>query len=167
MTRPSVHAFDPRTDLWLERVVDVAPALVWRAWTTPALLKQWFTPAPWSTDEVEIELRPGGLFRTVMRSPDGERFPHTACVLEAVDGRRLVWTTLLAPGFRPAVPDASPSGTLTFTAIISIEPEGAGTRYTAHVMHADEPARARHETMGFHDGWSAAFDQLVALARTL
>ena len=50
---------DPKTDLVLERVVDVAPELVWKAWTTPEYLKQWFTPAPWKTVGCEIDLRPG------------------------------------------------------------------------------------------------------------
>src|SRR5437764_299688 len=46
---------DPRTDLVLERVVDVAPELVWKAWTTPEYLKQWFTPAPWKSVGCEID----------------------------------------------------------------------------------------------------------------
>src|SRR4051812_21279144 len=46
---------DPKTDLVLERVVDVAPELVWKAWTTPDDLKRWFTPAPWKTVDCEID----------------------------------------------------------------------------------------------------------------
>jgi uncharacterized protein YndB with AHSA1/START domain len=56
---------DPRLDLVLERVVDVAPELVWAAWTVPAHVKKWFTPAPWKTVDCEIDLRPGGIFRTL------------------------------------------------------------------------------------------------------
>jgi uncharacterized protein YndB with AHSA1/START domain len=41
---------DPRLDLLLERVVDVPPELVWRAWTVPEHVKKWFTPAPWVTE---------------------------------------------------------------------------------------------------------------------
>ena len=52
---------DPRLDLLLERVVDVPPDLVWTAWTVPAHVKKWFTPAPWKTVECEIDLRPGGM----------------------------------------------------------------------------------------------------------
>jgi uncharacterized protein YndB with AHSA1/START domain len=68
---PLIHQPDPQLDLIFERIVDVAPALVWAAWTTPEHLKHWFTPAPWKTIDCEIDLRPGGLFRTVMCSPEG------------------------------------------------------------------------------------------------
>jgi uncharacterized protein YndB with AHSA1/START domain len=66
---------DPRLDLLLQRVVDVPPELVWAAWTKPEHVKKWFTPAPWTTVDCEIDLRPGGIFRTVMRSPEGQEFP--------------------------------------------------------------------------------------------
>ena len=63
---------DPRLDLIPERVVDVAPELVWAACTVPEHVKKWFTPVPWKTVDCEIDLRPGGIFRTVMRSPEGQ-----------------------------------------------------------------------------------------------
>lgn len=155
---------DPTLDLVLERTVDVAPELVWRAWTEPKLLAQWFTPAPWSTVSVDLDLRPGGTFTTVMRSPEGEEFPNPGCVLHVEEGRRLVFTSGLAAGFRPAVSDGSG---FAMTAIVDIAPDGAGTRYTATALHADPESRKTHEQMGFHEGWGAALDQLVALAKTL
>jgi uncharacterized protein YndB with AHSA1/START domain len=158
MIRPS-HAPDPELDLVLERVIDVPPALVWKAWTEPEHLKKWFCPAPWSVSDCEIDLRPGGAFNTVMRSPEGEEFPNLGCVLEVVEGERLVFTDTLLPGYRPA-PEPF------FTAIVTIEPHGSGTRYVARALHRDAEGRTKHEEMGFHDGWGAALDQLVALAKT-
>ena len=145
---------DPELDLVLERVVDVPPELVWEAWTTPEHLKEWFVPRPWSIADCTLDLRPGGVFRTVMRSPDGEEFPNEGCYLEIAPGRRLVWTDTLGPGYRPT---AEPF----FTAVISMEPEGDGTRYKAVAIHGSAETRTRHEEMGFHDGWSTVLDQLA------
>ena len=113
---------DPKLDLVLERVVEVPPELVWAAWTQPEHLKVWFTPAPWRTTHCEIDLRPGGIFRTVMEGPAGERFDGTGCYLEVVPNRRLVWTSVLLPHWRPA----PPGGELPFTGVIDLEPAGTG-----------------------------------------
>ncbi|WP_435005195.1 SRPBCC family protein [Tundrisphaera lichenicola] len=155
---------DPKTDLVLERIVDVLPELVWKAWTTPEHLKKWFTPKPWKTVHCEIDLKPGGKFHTVMESPEGQQFPNTGCYLEVVPGRKLIWTGALLPGYRPA--KLSADVPFVFTAIIEIEPHGSGTKYTATVFHTTEEERSKHEAMGFHNGWGAALDQLVALAKS-
>jgi uncharacterized protein YndB with AHSA1/START domain len=162
MTELSAINVDPTTDLVLDRFVDVSPAAVWDAWTIPEQLVQWFTPAPWSTVKVEVDLRPGGRMHTVMASPEGEQFPSTGCYLEVVDGRRLVWTSALGPGYRP-VP--VPEGEFHMTAIIDIVAEGSGTRYTATALHDTEAARRQHEEMGFHDGWGAALDQMIEMIK--
>ena len=154
---------DPKLDLVLERRIDVPPALVWEAWTKPEHVRHWFVPKPWSLSDCEIDLRPGGAFRTVMRSPEGEDFPYTGCYLEVTPSERLVWTNVLLPGYRPSGHSDGP----LFTVYVTIEPEGAGTHYVATVLHRDEESRVKHEAMGFHHGWGAALDQLVALAKTM
>lgn len=164
--RPEIN---PKLDLVLERVVDVPVEMVWRAWTSPEHIKQWFTPKPWQTVECRIDLRPGGIFRTVMRSPEGEEFPGDGCFLEVVPNRRLVWTSALGPGFRPTAVVPTPNhecGELMFTAYILMEPAGpARTKYTAIAMHPDESAAKRHDAMGFKDGWGKALDQLVEVMK--
>lgn len=162
MTTPAI---DPKTDLVLERVVDVRPALVWRAWTEPAHLKKWFTPRPWETVECRIDLRPGGEFFTQMRSPEGENMEGgSGCYLEVEKERRLVWTSALGPGYRPSVVRVHD---LFFTAHILMEPQGKGTKYTAIAMHPDAASAKRHAEMGFQDGWGAALDQLVEYMKTI
>ena len=151
---------DPKLDLVLQRDVDVSPALVWAAWTKPEHLSQWFTPRPWIVSACEIDLRPGGIFSTTMRSPEGKDFPNVGCYLEIVPNERLVWTDALLPGYRP-------SENPFMTAIITLEPHGTGTRYTAIARHRDEASLKKHEAMGFHTGWGTALDQLVAHARTM
>jgi len=165
MSQPKYEQPDPNLDLILERVVDVSPELVWAAWTKPEHIKKWFTPIPWKTVECEIDLRPGGMFRTVMQSPEGQNLPtNEGCYLEVVENRKLVWTTALAPGFRPRNIANYP---FAFTAIITLEPHGSGTKYVARVLHTDVEGRKKHEEMGFHAGWGKALDQLVALAKTM
>ena len=158
MIRPS-HAPDPELDLVLERIVPVPPDLVWKAWTEPEHLKEWFVPKPWTISEVELDLRPGGIFKTVMRSPEGEEFGNPGCYLEVVEGERLVFTDALEPGFRP-------SQTPFFTAVVTIEAHEEGTRYVARAMHRDAEGRKKHEEMGFHDGWGTCLDQMVELIRS-
>jgi len=161
------HQPDPKLDLVLERTVDIPPHEIFAAWTRPELITQWFTPAPWTTIDAEVDLRPGGIFRTVMRSPEGEEFPGTGCVLEVVENRKFVWTGALQPGFRPRTAEGPQAdhAPFVFTGLISLEPHGTGTKYTAIAIHGDEEGCAKHSAMGFHAGWGAALDQLVAMVK--
>ena len=148
---------DPERDLVLTREVPVSCAQVWAAWTRPELLVQWFTPAPWSTVAAEVDLRPGGLFRTVMADPEGQEQPAgDGCYLDVVPERRLVWTDALLPGFRP-------KGSGFMTAGLFLRPSPQGTHYRVVVRHTDPEKKQEHEDMGFYAGWGAALDQLVEL----
>ena len=158
--------FNPELDLQFERIVDVPCEKIWAAWTTPKLLMPWFCPLPWKTIACEIDLRAGGIFRTVMQSQEGQQFPNSGCYLEVIPNEKLVWTNAMEPGFRPAKqavanPD-HPSEEFMMTATILLEPVASGTKYTAHVMHANKEARTQHEQMGFKEGWGTCLDQLVA-----
>ena len=145
-------------ELIFERHVNLPRETIWRAWTTPALICEWFCPLPWKVTECQIDLTPGGQFRTVMQSPEGEAFPHIGCYLEIVPNEKLVWTNALQPGYAPA-PEVSPM----ITAIMTLSQQGDSTHYLARALHKDEKDRTAHEAMGFHEGWGKAFDQLVAL----
>ena len=153
---------NPDLDLALERIIPVPPERVWAAWTQPELLLQWFTPAPWKTVACDLDLRPGGRCDVTMESPEGERYPNNGCYLELDPGRLLVFTSVMAEGFRPVSP-TNGAEDLPFTGRIEIAPEGGGSHYRAIAIHADRDGRDRHAEMGFHDGWGAALDQLVAL----
>jgi uncharacterized protein YndB with AHSA1/START domain len=154
-----------KLDLTFTRDVDVPRSLVWRAWTEPELIKPWFCPLPWKTIECEIDLRPGGIFRTTMQSPEGQAFPNIGCYLEVITEKKLVWTNALLPGFRPSALSAtcgSDDAQFMFTAMIELADHAGGTRYKATVIHADEAGCKKHAEMGFEGGWGTALDQLVA-----
>lgn len=152
--------FDPKLDLRLERTIDVPRELVWAAWTTPEHLKHWFCPKPWGVSECEIDLRPGGIFRTVMVSPEGKLFPNSGCFLEVIENERLVWTDALSPGYRPVAAGQSGAG-FSMTAFLTLEAYKGGTKYTAVAKHADPTARQQHDEMGFEHGWGTVVEQLV------
>jgi uncharacterized protein YndB with AHSA1/START domain len=158
----------PLCDLSFSRVIDVPKASVWRAWTEPELLKPWFCPLPWTTIDCEIDLRPGGIFRTTMQSPEGKTYPNAGCYLEVRPNERLVWTNTLLPGFRPSLLSqtcGSDDTSFMFTAKIELTDHPEGTRYTATVLHADEASCQKHAAMGFESGWGTALDQLVAMVK--
>jgi uncharacterized protein YndB with AHSA1/START domain len=151
---------DTDLDLVLERIVPLTLHECWDAWTMPEHLVHWFCPKPWQTIACEIDLRPGGVFQTVMRGPEGQEHGSLGCFLEVVHLHRLVWTDALGPDFRP---NEKPfmTGTLTFDTA-----EG-GVRYRAVAQHATPQIRAQHEEMGFQQGWGIALDQLVAYMQSL
>jgi uncharacterized protein YndB with AHSA1/START domain len=158
---------DPQLDLSFERIVDVPKELIWKAWTQPQHLMPWFCPLPWKTIECEIDLRPGGIFRTTMLSPEGQQFPNSGCYLEVIENKRLTWTNALLPNFRPAAHKDGESVDFFFTATIALVPHGTGTKYTATVIHANNAGCKQHAEMGFHEGWGIALDQLLAYTRKM
>lgn len=148
--------------LLLSRRLPVPRQLVWRAWTTPELLKEWFCPRPYGVDRCEIDLRAGGRFYTHMFGPDGWGSDNDGSFLEVVPLQRLTFTDLLLADWAPA---ASPM--LGFTASVLLEDAPGGTKYTAIARHSSAEARARHAKMGFHEGWGTATDQLVEAVKRL
>lgn len=156
---------NPDLDLVLERVVDVPPELLFKAWTTPQHLMPWFCPKPYATVACEIDLRPGGQFFAQMVDPDGNKLPtEPGCYLEVVPNRKLVWTSALGPGYRPHDAAAAP---WFFTAVLTFEPHGdGGCKYTATAMHSTKAHAQSHEQMGFSQGWGIVLDQLVAYVKS-
>lgn len=147
-------------DLVLTRLLAAPADKLFRCWTDTALLKQWFVPSPWTIARAEVDLRPGGGSLIVMRDPDGKEYPNAGVYLEVIPNRRIVFTDAYTAGWVPSVKPF-------FTAIVTFEPEGTQTRYTAIARHWTEEARQQHEAMGFHTGWGICADQLEALAATL
>ncbi|EHR72199.1 hypothetical protein BurJ1DRAFT_3391 [Burkholderiales bacterium JOSHI_001] len=147
-------------ELVLTRLIDAPRDKLFRCWTEPALILQWFTPPPWKTVAAEVDLRAGGANVITMQGPDGTRVPNCGVYLEVVPNERLVFTDAYTSAWVP-------SGKPFMTGILSFEDEDGKTRYTARVRHWSAEDCAAHEKMGFHAGWGVATDQLAALAATL
>ena len=147
-------------DLVLKRTIDAVPEKVFRAWTDPELVKQWFAPKPWTTPHVELDVRAGGSNLIVMRGPDGNELPNRGVYLEVVENERLVFTDAYTTAWQP-------SGKPFMTVVLTFENHSGKTNYTARVQHWNEADREAHESMGFHQGWAICADQLAALAEKL
>jgi uncharacterized protein YndB with AHSA1/START domain len=150
-------AFDPKLDFAIERFVDAPPRLVWDALTQPEHLKEWYMPRAWGrVARAEMDVRPGGVFSIDIAVAGGQEVPNLGCFLEVVPMTRLVWTSMLFPGWRPAVFDDIP-----ITAIISLESVGAGTRYVFTALHRNEADLQQNKASGFYEGTQIAVDQMV------
>ena len=147
-------------ELVLSRVIPAAREKLYRAWTEPELLKQWFAPAPYTTPVAELDVRPGGASRIVMRDPDGNDLPNPGVYLEVVPNERLVLTDAYTGEWQPSTKPF-------MTVILTFEDVPGGTRYTARVRHWSADDRKTHEEMGFHEGWGQCADQLAALVAKL
>jgi uncharacterized protein YndB with AHSA1/START domain len=156
MTTKTAAAPTSDRELVIIRLIDAPREKVFKAWTDPALLKQWFAPKPYTTPVAELDVRPGGANLVVMRSPDGQDLPNRGVYLEVVANERLVFTDAYTKAWEP-------SEKPFMTVILTFADEGGKTRYTARVRHWTVADREAHEKMGFHQGWGQCADQLAAL----
>ncbi len=145
------------TELVLTRIIDAPPEKLFRAWTEPELLKQWYAPLPWITPVAELDVKPGGTNFIVMRSPNGEEYRNPGVYLEVVKNKVLVFTDAYTAAW---VPSEKP----WLTVILTFEDEDGKTRYTVRARHWSAADREQHEKMGFYEGWGITTDQLAALA---
>lgn len=159
MTMPH-DGFPTDRELVLTRTINAPPEKLFRAWTEPELIKQWFVPRPWTVSSAETDVRPGGSSLIVMRSPEGNEFPNPGIYLEVVPNEKLVSTDAYTSAW---VPSEKPFMTL----ILTFEDQGGKTKYTARVRHWTVADREQHEQMGFHEGWGQCTDQLEELVAKL
>lgn len=150
-----------RHELVLMREIDAPREKIFRAWTDPQLLKQWFCPKPWGVSHAELDVRSGGSSVIVMNGPNGEVVDNRGVYLEVVPNEKIVFTDAFKTAW---IPSEKPF----MTGIVLLEPLGDGkTKYTAMARHWTEEDKKTHEAMGFHEGWGAATDQLAALVATI
>ncbi|HEX5378166.1 MAG TPA: SRPBCC family protein [Phenylobacterium sp.] len=148
-------------ELVLTRVIDAPRAAVFKAWTDPEILKRWWAPRPYTTPSCQMDLRPGGVFSTLMRSAEGVEFDNVGVFLEIIPGEKIVFTDAFRPGWIPAEKPF-------MTAIVTFrDAEPGKTRYVARALHWSAADRETHEKMGFHEGWGMAADQLAEVAAGL
>ncbi len=147
-------------DLSITRTIPAPRAAVWRCWTEPALLKQWYCPKPWRVTEASLDLRPGGRMNTIFEGPDGERHDNKGVFLEIVPMERLIFTDAFSESFIPK------EGQPFMTGFVDLSDASDGaTAMHWGARHWTNEAKVQHEKMGFQEGWSAAAAQLAELAQ--
>jgi uncharacterized protein YndB with AHSA1/START domain len=144
--------------LVLARIIDAPVEKVYRAWTDPELMKQWFSPRPWTTPKVSVDLRPGGASMVTMADENGNEYPNPGQYLEVVPNKKLVFTDAYVGDWKPG---AKPFMTVTLT----FENEGGKTRYIARCQHWNAEDKAAHVKMGFHEGWGQVAEQLEEVVK--
>ena len=93
---------------------------------------------------------------------------NAGCVLDVVDGEKLVWTSALAPQYRPAEMATEGCESFPMTAIVTMADAGNGkTLYRAFALHRNKTDRDMHANMGFEEGWGKCAEQLEDLAKEL
>lgn len=148
-------------EMSFSRLLDAPAGKLFRLWTDPSRMHEWFCPKPWTVTEATLEARPGGVFHATMASPDGETSAIRGQYLDLVPDRKIVFTDAFTGDWNTR--DGAPF----MVGIVEFTPEGGKTRYTCTVRHWNEEARAQHEQMGFPHGWEIVAGQLEALAKTL
>jgi uncharacterized protein YndB with AHSA1/START domain len=152
-----IFAVNPKTDFVIERFIDAPRQLVWEALTKPEHLKEWYMPKAWGTVAAcELDVRPGGMFSIDIAVGDGQVAPNLGCFVDVVPMERLVYTSMLFPGYRPAVFDDIP-----ITAIVELKSEGSGTRYVFTALHRSAADLETNKTSGWAEGTGIAVEQLV------
>jgi uncharacterized protein YndB with AHSA1/START domain len=150
--------FDPDLDLVLVRELAAPRAVIWRCWTEPEHLMQWFVPKPHKVTACHLDVRVGGACNTTF-DVEGAVMENKGVYLEVVPEEKLVFTDTYTEGWKPA---AEPF----MTAIVTFEDLGGGrTRYTAVARHRNAESARQHRDMGFHDGWGTVATQLEAYAQ--
>jgi uncharacterized protein YndB with AHSA1/START domain len=154
---------NPKLDFVIERFIDAPTRLVWAALTKPEHLKEWYMPKGYGrVARAEMDVRPGGILSIDIAGADGQEVPNLGCFLEVIPMERLVWTSMLFPGYRPAVFDDIP-----ITAIMTMKSEGAGTRYVFTGLHRDEADFEKNKASGWQEGTEIAVDQFVAHVKSM
>ncbi len=136
-----------RREVVVARDLDAPRALVFEAWTKPEHVARWFAPRGFTIPACELDFRPGGAYRMVMRGPDGAEYPFHGVYREIVPGERIVFTAVIGPNRGDAV-----------VTTVTFEDAGARTRVTARQTVPASEMAAR----GQKQGWTETLENLAA-----
>ena len=150
-SRDAVVTLPADTQILITREFDAPRHLVFLAWTTPELIKRWWSGGRGEVTMADVDLRPGGRWRYVLAAGDGTEAAFHGEYLQIVPDERIVSTEVYE-----AIPDAEAVTTLMLTEM------GGRTRLTMLVQHTSRENRDRHLEYG--DSLQQAMDRLERAA---
>ena len=142
-------------ELTITRIFDAPRELVFALWTEPLHLARWWAPEGFTNPVCEVEPRPGGAFRIVMRGPDGSEYPMRGLFVEFVRPERLVFTSIAFDGNGQPLLDGLT--TVTFESL------GDKTRLMLHTRVTALVPLAGRMLEGMDIGWTQSIDRLESL----
>jgi uncharacterized protein YndB with AHSA1/START domain len=144
-----------RRVLTFERVFDAPRELVFRAFTEPKRLAEWFGPKGWTLTECDVDLKPGGEWRYCMRGPNGETSRGKSVYREIKSPERLVYTDVFTDEAYNEAPNM-PHMLITVT----FEDEGGKTRLRMRSDYGSLEELDQVMAMGMLQGMEETFERL-------
>jgi uncharacterized protein YndB with AHSA1/START domain len=141
-------------ELTIVRVFDAPRELVFKAWTDPKHVSQWWGPKDFTNPVCEMDVRPGGALRIVMRAPDGAEHPMKGIFREVVPNERLVFTNIAV--------DAAGNHLLEGLTIVTLAEQGGRTKLTLVTRATGLVDLAAQMLSGMDQGWTQSIDRLAA-----
>jgi uncharacterized protein YndB with AHSA1/START domain len=142
-------------DLVLTRVFDAPREVVFKAWTDPARVEQWWGPKGFTNPRCEVDARAGGSIRIDMRGPDGTVYPMSGTFREIVEPERLVFVS--------AALDENGHPKFEVLTTVTFADEGEKTKLTLHATVSKVTAAAAPHLAGMNAGWNQSLDRLASL----
>jgi uncharacterized protein YndB with AHSA1/START domain len=139
----------------IQRVFSAPRDLVWKAWTDPALLAQWFGPSCFTSSVPNWDLRVGGELRIVMHGPDGNDYPMKGVFLEIVPPERLMFSSIAV--------DADGNHLLEGTTTLVLSESGGRTTLSLISHATGRVPIAAQMLAGMETGWTQSIDKLEDL----
>jgi uncharacterized protein YndB with AHSA1/START domain len=136
----------------LTRVYDAPRDLVWRAWTDPKHMAQWFGPRGFTSSVPELDVRAGGALRIVMHGPDGNDYPMKGVFREVKPPQRLVFSNIAI--------DKDGNHLLEGETTVILEEQGGKTKLTLKTYAKGLVPMAPQMLSGMEAGWSQSLDKL-------
>jgi uncharacterized protein YndB with AHSA1/START domain len=142
----------PKRDVVITRIVSAPPVVVFKMWTDPKHLAQWFGPRRFTIPACEIDARPGGNLRIVMRGPDGNEYPMKGVFQQVVPPRLLTFTNIAV--------DAQGNHLLEGFTKVTFEDLSGKTRMTLETSATGLVDFAPQMLQGMEAGWTQSFEKL-------